>query len=66
MSLSLGLDFLSCISNFSPGVFLGAEVLAAATSFTDWAPVGLWHWHLLYPLCVSALSLGLLGCMYSF
>lgn len=27
MSLSLGLDFLSCISNFSPGVFLGAGSL---------------------------------------
>ena len=64
--LRLGLDFLSCISNFSPGVFSGAKVLAAATCFADWAPVGLWHWHLSYPVCVSSLALGLLGCTYSF
>ena len=43
VSLRLGLDFLACISNFSPGVSSGARVLAAATSFTDWAPVGLWQ-----------------------
>lgn len=59
-------SFLSCISNFSPGVFSGAKVLAAATCCIDWAPVGLWHWHLSYPVCVSSLALGLLGCTYSF
>ena len=54
VSLRLGLDFLACISNFRPGVSSGARVLVAATSFTDWAPVGLWQWHL-YTLSVFLL-----------